>query len=105
MFRRLLAIIGLVFAGMAAWPAWTNSAAKPALTRAEAPRVSPRDRASRNGGRACRSLEALPVAHSLLGLFGSASTAGRQPGARLCACAAAAEAPKAGPGSKQAWTR
>ena len=105
MFRRLLAIIGLVFAGLAAWPAWTDSVAEPAPTRAEAPRASPRDRAIRIGGRACRSLETLPVAHSLLRLFDVASRAGRQPGTRLCACAATAGAPKAGPGSKQAWTR
>src|SRR5690348_8882590 len=102
MFRRLLAMIGLVFAGMAAWLAWTDSAAEPAPARAEAPRAAPRSREIRNDGRACRAPAPLPVAHSLLRLFGSDGAAGRQPGARLCACPAAAGAPPAGPGRKQA---
>ena len=100
MFKRLLAIIGLVFAGLAIWPAWTDGVAGPAPAGDEAA-AAPRASAARrepnpwlSAPAICRRPANRPLAHRLLRLFGLACAggqAGREPGARPGAA-------KSGPG-------
>ena len=101
MVKHLLAIIGLVFAGLAAWPAWTDGAA---VTTAAA------DARGRAAPPACREAVNPPLAHSLLGLLSLAraeAPRGRQPGVRPCACLAAppSNLQRTGPGHLPGWNR
>jgi len=110
MVKHLLAIIGLVFAGLAVWPAWTDSAppapvGTPGLAASPAPRARAIEIEHAAAPLACPEAAQRPLAHSLLGILGLAP-AGRQPGAQPCACAAASASPRrAGPGGIQGWSR
>ena len=111
MAKHLLAIIGLIFAGLAIWPAWSDGATVTATTAGAPGRAIEDHRLA--GGRsapppACREPANPPLARSLLGLLGLApaeAPRGRQPGPRPCVCTAAASALKTGPGHLQEWIR
>ena len=106
MAKHLLAIIGLIFAGLAIWPAWSDGATITATTAGSPSRAIEHHRLA--APPACREPDNPPLAHSLLGLLGLApaeAPRGRQPGPRPCVCTAAASALKTGPGHLQEWIR
>ena len=108
MAKHVLAIIGLIFAGLAAWPAWTDGAA--VTTTAADARGRAADHHRLAALPACREPANPPLAHSLLGLLDPAraeAPRGRQPGARLCACLAAPAGAlqRTGPGHLPGWNR
>ena len=106
MVKHMLAIIGLVFAGLAAWPAWTDGAAMTTATADSRGQMAEHYRLA--APPACREAANPRLARSLLGVLGGArAPRGRQPGARPCACLAApaGNLQRTGPGHLPGWNR